>query len=111
MRLGSGSPAAPCRANPPPKDRSAYGHALATGQADIFVTYCTNARQAKDEVASLQVVAIPDELAVGADYGLTVIAGARSDAERFAQFMLSRPGQAILAHHGFSTATPTKEPK
>jgi len=96
---------------PPPKDRSAYGHALATGQADIFLTYCTNAQQAKREVASLQVVAIPDELAVGANYGLTVIAGARPDAERFAQFVLSQPGQAILSKHGFSTATPTKEPK
>ena len=96
---------------PPPKDRSAYGHALATGRADIFLTYCTNALQAKSELSILQIVAIPDELAVGADYGLTVIAGARPEAERFAQFVLSPPGQAILAKYGFSTATPTKESK
>jgi molybdate transport system substrate-binding protein len=100
-----GGPSSP----PPPKDRSVYGLLASTGQADLFLTYCTNALQAKGEVPALQIVAIPENLAVGADYGLTVIAGARPEAERFAQFVLSEAGQAILVRHGFSAATQTKE--
>ena len=46
--------------------------------------------------------ALPDALAVGADYGLTVMADASPAAYRFAMFILSPAGQAILAKHGFS---------
>jgi molybdenum ABC transporter molybdate-binding protein len=94
---------------PPPKDRSAYAHAMASGQADLFLTYCTNASQARAEVPGLQIVAIPDDLAVGADYGLTVIVGARREAERLAQFVLSAAGQSILARHGFTAVTQPKD--
>ncbi|MGH8681632.1 MAG: molybdate ABC transporter substrate-binding protein [Burkholderiales bacterium] len=93
---------------PPPKGRSQYAQVVASGQADIFLTYCTNALSAKAEVPSLQIVAIPGELAVGADYGLTVISGARPEAERFARFVLSNAGQDILKRYGFA---PVKEAK
>jgi molybdate transport system substrate-binding protein len=89
----------------PPKDRSIYAHVLSTGQADVFLAYCTGALQAKAEVATLQVIAIPDELAVGADYGLTVMASSRPEAARFALFVLSASGQEILKRHGFTTVT------
>lgn len=85
----------------PPKDRSLYGMLVAEGKADVFLTYCTNALQAKRENASLQIVAIPAALAVGADYGLTVMQGARPAGAQFAGFILSSDGQAILARHGF----------
>jgi ABC-type molybdate transport system substrate-binding protein len=49
-----------------------------------------------------QVVALPDELAVGADYGLTVMRTASTDAWRLAFFILSNDGQRILASHGFA---------
>ena len=101
----TGGPTSP----PPPKDRNVYGELVSTGQADIFLTYCTNALQAKGEVSALQIVAIPEPLAVGADYGLTVVAGARPEAETFAQFVLSGPGQAILVRHGFAAATQAKD--
>ena len=87
---------------PPPKDRSQYGQMVAEGKADIFLTYCTNALQARAENPAQRIVQVPAELAVGADYGLTVLKGARPEAERFAQFVLSPPGQAILAKHGFA---------
>jgi molybdate transport system substrate-binding protein len=96
----TGGPSSP----PPPKDRNVYAQLVSSGQADIFLTYCTNALQAKGEVPALQIVAIPAPLAVGADYGLTVIAGARAEAERLARFVLSPPGQAILVRHGFAAA-------
>jgi len=87
---------------PPPKDRSQYGQLVAEGKADIFLTYCTNALQARAENAAQQIVQVPADLAVGADYGLTVLKGARPEAERFAQFVLSPAGQAVLAKHGFA---------
>jgi ABC-type molybdate transport system substrate-binding protein len=100
----TGGPGSP----PPPKDRSVYGVLVSKGEADIFLTYCTNALQAKEEAPALQVVAIPDLLAVGADYGLTVVAGAGPDAARFAQFVLSPAGQAILERHGFTPTSRTE---
>ena len=70
-------------------------------QADIFLTYCTNAKAARDENPALAIVAVPTPLAVGANYGLTVLADAKPAATQFAQFVLSADGQRILARHGF----------
>ncbi len=47
-------------------------------------------------------IALPDALAVGADYGLTVITGAPRSAYRFALFILSPEGQQILDRYGFA---------
>jgi molybdenum ABC transporter molybdate-binding protein len=88
-----------------PAGRSVSAMLIAEGKADIFLTYCTNAMQAKDEVAAAQVVAPPEELAVGADYGLTVIADASPAAYRLAMFILSADGQRALAKYGFGTPT------
>lgn len=90
------------RSAPPPAGRNAYGHVVASGQADIFLTYCTNAIVAQKENPGQQVVALPDNLAVGADYGMTVISGAPANADRFAKYILSPEGQGILARHGFA---------
>lgn len=87
---------------PPPKDRSVYGMLVAQGAADIFLTYCTNALAAQKENSALGIVQVPAALAVGADYGLTVTAGASPAARDFAQFVLSTRGQEILARHGFA---------
>jgi ABC-type molybdate transport system substrate-binding protein len=56
-------------------------------------------------MAGAQVIALPDELAVGADYGLTVIANAPPDAYRFAMSILSADGQRTLAKYGFAAPT------
>ena len=49
---------------------------------------------------------LPAPLAVGADYGLTVLTGARAErAVRLMSFILSPEGQAILARHGFGAPT------
>ena len=87
---------------PPPTDRSVYGKVVAAGQADIFLTYCTNAIVAQKENPGQQVIALPTELAVGADYGMTLINGASSNAKRLAEFILSAEGQAILGRYGFA---------
>jgi ABC-type molybdate transport system substrate-binding protein len=87
---------------PPPADRSIYGVMIAERKADIFLTYCTNAVQAVREVAGARMVAVPDALAVGADYGLTAIGSVPPAAARFVAFLLSPPAQRILAQHGFT---------
>jgi molybdenum ABC transporter molybdate-binding protein len=87
---------------PAPKDRSVYAALVAGGEADIFLTYCTNALQAHKEDPGLRIVQIPDALAVSAQYGLTVTRSAHLEAALFAEFVLSRRGQEILARHGFT---------
>jgi len=94
----TGGPVSP----PAPQGRSVYGELLTQGAADIFLTYCTNALAAQRENSTQQIVALPDALAVGADYGLTVMNGASAEAYQFAMFILSAEGQRMLAKHGFA---------
>jgi molybdate transport system substrate-binding protein len=86
----------------PPDGRSVYGWHVAQGRADIFLAYCTAAAVAARENPGQQVVPLPNALAVGAHYGLTVMNGASPAAYRLAMFILSTEGQGILAKHGFA---------
>jgi molybdate transport system substrate-binding protein len=94
----TGGPNAPVA----PGGRSIYGMLVAEGKADIFITYCTGALEAQKQNAGQRSVALPDELAVGADYGLTVVNRASPQAYQFAMFILSVDGQRVLARHGFA---------
>jgi molybdenum ABC transporter molybdate-binding protein len=88
----------------PPPGRNVYGWHVGEGRADIFLAYCTAAREAQKESPEQQIVQLPESIAVGADYGLTVITGAAAAAQRFAQFILSPAGQKILTGYGFAPA-------
>ena len=88
----------------PPAGRNPYGWVMDDGQADLFLTYCTNAVLAQRDTPGLKIVALPEPLAVGADYGLTVMNGAPEDAWRLAFYILSPAGQDVLARYGFSAA-------
>jgi molybdate transport system substrate-binding protein len=91
---------------PPPARTSVYAHAIQQRQADVFLTYCTNARAARDAVPGASVVALPPALSVGADYGLTALNTAQADkALKLVLFILSPDGQEILARYGFSAST------
>ena len=94
----TGGPNAPVA----PAGRSIYGMLVAEGKADIFITYCTSALEAQRQNAGQRTVALPDDLAVGADYGLTVVNRASPQAYQFAMFILSLDGQRVLARHGFT---------
>jgi len=87
---------------PPPPGRSVYGALLESGQADVFITYCTNALQARREVPSLRQLDLPDDVNVAADYGVTVLSGAISPAQAFVDLLLGAEGQAVLATQGFA---------
>jgi molybdate transport system substrate-binding protein len=85
-----------------PEDHLVYGWLVAQGCADIFLTYCTNAVVAKAQNPDQQIIDLPDNLSVGADYGLTVMHGATTAAQAFANFIVSPNGKLILANYGFS---------
>lgn len=94
---------------PAPDGLNVYGHNLASGAADIFLAYCTNAAPIAKEQTGIRLVRLPPELAVGAEYGLAVMNGASPNAGRLAMFILSQEGQAILARHGFAAPTLPRE--
>jgi ABC-type molybdate transport system substrate-binding protein len=91
-----------------PAGRNPYAWVMDSGKADLFLTYCTNAVLAKAEVPALQIVQIPPELNVGADYGLVVLKDAPAAAGELARFVLGKEGQAILVKYGFGGGDPAK---
>lgn len=93
----------------PPEGRNTYAWVLDSYQADVFLTYCTNAVLAQKEVPALQIVQVPEALSVGADYGLIVLDGAPLDAWKLALHILSPAGQSVLAAYGFDAAALPKE--
>lgn len=97
---------------PPPVGVSAYGWHIAEGRADVFLAYCTATRDAREQNPGQQIVQLPEALAIGADYGMTVMTGASPVAWQFAEFVLSSAGQKILAAHGFAPgqSMPSRSP-
>lgn len=99
QQLTGGAQSAP----PPTSGRSAYGELVAGGKVDLFVTYCTGAVAAVREQPALQWARLPDAVNVAADYGVTVLAGAKPAAQQYVDALLAPAAQALLARHGFST--------
>lgn len=85
----------------PPAGRGTYAWVMEQRQADVFLTYCTNAVSAQIEVPSLRVVPLPAALQVGAAYGLTVRADAPAQAKAFAQSLTEPAAQVVLQRLGF----------
>jgi hypothetical protein len=94
----SGGPTSP----PPPKDRNLYATLVASGEAEIFLTYCTNAILAQREVATLLVVPLPERLSVAAEYGLATLAGASPAGKPSRPSCSARDGQGVLERWGFA---------
>jgi ABC-type molybdate transport system substrate-binding protein len=88
----------------PPDRPNIYGKLLAEGQADIFLTLCTNVLAAIRENPSQRLVSLPDTLAVSADYGVTVVTGAPATAQRLVDYVMSPSGQRAFVRYGFSPA-------
>jgi molybdate transport system substrate-binding protein len=89
---------------PIPAGRDAVAYFLGERQADVFLAYCSAGKAAQRDIATLQIVPLADALAVGAEYGITVLrsdAAREAAAERFALYILSPAGQSVLARHGF----------
>src|SRR5262249_21298859 len=84
----------------PPAGRNVYGLLVDQRQADLFITYCTNARIASAEVPTLRTVALPEAINVGASYGATAVRGARGEA--FVAYLLASESQRVFARFGFA---------
>ncbi len=85
----------------PPAGQGTYAWVMEQRQADVFLTYCTNAVSAQAEVPRLRVVQLPASLQVGAAYGLTVRIGAPAAAQAFARVLQEPAAQAVLQRLGF----------
>ncbi|MGH1395349.1 MAG: molybdate ABC transporter substrate-binding protein [Trichormus sp.] len=85
------------------KNRFAY-FILETQQVDIFLSYYTDARLAHLAAPSLQIIELPENLAVHVNYGITVINNFHSAAVILAMYILSTDGQSILAKYGLNTS-------
>ena len=86
---------------PPPARGSVYGALIASGDADVALTHCTNAELARQDDGALRVVRLPANLAVGADYGVAAHSGASPAAQGFVDYLRGAVGQRVLAEYGF----------
>jgi ABC-type molybdate transport system substrate-binding protein len=80
--------------------RGAVQGIFLTHAADLMLGYCSSGDVVLRELPDLVNVALPPALTVGPAYGLVVLTD-HPLAARFALFVLSEQGQAILARHGF----------
>ena len=101
-KLGSG----PGMLAAPPNTENALAWSLSQGPVDVFINYCTNGTAAQKVLPDITVSELPPELAVQADYGMTILASSNTNTARFAMFILSPAGQKILAAHGFDAPLP-----
>jgi ABC-type molybdate transport system substrate-binding protein len=81
------------------------GHGAVQGvflanRADVMLGYCSGSEPVMQEVPGLASTPLPPALTVGPAYGLVVLSDSPL-AARFALFVLSTQGQAILLRHGF----------
>ncbi len=84
-----------------PEGRNTYAWVMAEHRLDLFITYRTNAERARRDWPALRAVALPDALAVRADYGVAWRRGAGPEAEAMARWLLGPAARATLASHGF----------
>lgn len=75
--------------------------ALDNGDIDLFIYYCSGAQQIVREFSQYKSVALPPELAVGPEYGLTVSRNAQPAAADFAMYLMSPQAQATMKAFGF----------
>ncbi len=68
-------------------------------RADGLLYYCSGTAAAAREMPGLASIPVPDALEAGPIYGLAILSD-RPEAAQLALFMLSAPGQAILARGG-----------
>lgn len=78
-----------CSQSPCCIDKHIISFGMGVGGFDVQVL-------ARKEVQALKIIRIPEELSVGADYGLLVRDGAFNEAWRLDMYILSPEGQKIL---------------
>jgi molybdate transport system substrate-binding protein len=85
---------------PPIPGHGAVQSVFLSDSADIMLGYCSGSAAVIKEVPGLTSIAVPSALAVEPAYGMIVLSD-QPLAARFALFVMSEQGQAILQRHGF----------
>jgi molybdate transport system substrate-binding protein len=80
--------------------RGAVQGVFLADRADIMLSYCSGSAAVLKEVPGLVSVVMPEALSVGPAYGMVVLSD-HPLAARFALFVMSEQGQAILQRFGF----------
>jgi molybdate transport system substrate-binding protein len=80
--------------------RNAVQAIFLANRADVMLGYCSSSVPVMREIQGLVNVPLPPSLTVGPAYGLIVLTD-QPLAARFALFVLSEQGQAILQQYGF----------
>ncbi len=81
--------------------RPAYARILGDRQADVFVTYCTNAAEAAKEIPGITFARVPSEIDVASDYSIGIAPDAPEAARLFMRYVMGPKGQALLSTFGF----------
>jgi ABC-type molybdate transport system substrate-binding protein len=89
----------------PINGRSRLLVALDDRQIDLFIYYCSGAREMVKASPKYKSIELPPEFSVGPEYGLAVSRKAAPGAADFAMYLLSPPGQATLRSFGFIPVT------
>ncbi len=85
--------------------KAPYADLLAAQRADVFVTYCTNARSAQRDAPGLNVLSVPAVYDVATSYTIGIAPNAPEIAREFLRYVLSQRAQKVLAELGFSPPT------
>ncbi|MDR6292136.1 molybdate transport system substrate-binding protein [Inquilinus ginsengisoli] len=88
---------------------SPVARALEDGTVDLFLGYASGLGSLAAGHADLDLVELPAGLAVGPEYGLSLLNDGRPAAARFALFLLSLDGQALLRQSGFRPVALSEE--
>lgn len=86
----------------PQETQSAYVRILREKQADLFVTYCTNAKSAQRIESAITFIEVPARFNVVANYSIGISPNASESARDFLRFVLSERAKPVLAALGFS---------
>lgn len=79
-----------------------YARILMEKRADVFVTYCTNARVAQKAEPTITSVKVPVQFDVATAYGIGLAVDAPESAREFLRYVLSQRAQKVMAEFGFS---------
>jgi hypothetical protein len=92
--------------NPPvPAGKDAMMYFFEQHKIDISLGYCSSRQATPDPTFST--VELPPELAVNADYGMSVLSH-REAALRFALFVMTPEAQHLISLYGFTPITQSK---
>lgn len=77
---------------------------VTSGNGDVGIVYLSEAVKAREEGAKINIIRIPSERNVSADYGICMLSNSSASGE-FLAFVLSTRGQSIMEEYGFASAT------